>query len=256
MFAIFKNICSNIKQIRMNIKHKCALCGESTRTSHPLCINCFNDLPWLTAACYVCALPLSLENWSLDKRDSEQTGSKQRPLICGQCIKERPPFSSTQAAFYYRFPISAIIPKIKHHHGLHHTDWLAQCLLKRLLDRPQAWPEAIIPVPVHPFRLISRGFNQSSLIARYLSEQLKIPLLLNQLQKIKSTESQSRLTAKQRKANLENAFRYNGPILRHVVLIDDVVTTGTTIREISKILKNAGIERVDIWVIARTPAPD
>ncbi|SIS48140.1 ComF family protein [Neptunomonas antarctica] len=249
MLAIFKNICTNNK-------HKCALCGESTHISHPLCENCLNDLPWLATACYVCALPLSSETLNIEARGLEQTDSKQKPLICGQCIKEPPAFSNTQAAFYYRFPISAIIPKIKHHHGLHHTTWLAQCLLKRLLDRPQAWPEAIIPVPVHPFRLMSRGFNQSTMIARYLSQQLKIPLLLNRLQKIKHTKSQSRLTAKQRRANLDNAFSYNGPILRHVVLIDDVVTTGTTIKEISKILKNSGIERVDIWVIARTPAPD
>lgn len=234
MFTLFKNICTKINQ-------NCALCHSKATSDIALCKNCHEDLPWLTSACHICALPLTA------------TGA---PRICGECLKNPPSFSSTQAVFLYRFPINAIIPKIKHHHGLHHTTWLASCLLSRLLEQPQAWPQAIIPVPIHSLRLISRGFNQSSLIARYLSKHLKIPLLLNNLQKIKRTKSQSTLSARQRKTNLQHAFTYNGPNLRHVALVDDVVTTGTTIKEISNVLRLAGIQRIDVWVIARTPAPD
>ena len=234
MFSIFKNICSKFRQ-------NCVLCDKKTAHKAFLCSECTDDLPWLGSACHICALPLSTSN---------------TPHICGQCLKIPPPFASIQAAFIYRFPISAIIPKIKNQQGLHHTAWLADCLLKRLLERPQAWPDAIIPVPIHSLRLISRGFNQSSVIAHHLSEHLKIPLLLNQLQKNKRTPSQSTLTAKQRRNNLQHAFTYFGPPIRHVALVDDVVTTGTTIKEISITLRNAGIQRIDIWVIARTPAPD
>ncbi|WP_293267666.1 ComF family protein [Neptunomonas sp.] len=234
MFSLIKNICTKIDQ-------NCALCHSKASSELALCKNCYNDLPWLTSACHICALPLIPTN---------------TPRICGQCLKSPPTYSSTQAVFLYRFPINAIIPKIKHHHGLHHTSWLASCLLNRLLKQPQAWPDAIIPVPIHSFRLISRGFNQSSLIARHLSQHLKIPLVLNHLKKIKRTKSQSTLSAQDRKTNLQNAFSYQGPSYNHIALVDDVVTTGTTVKEISDVLRLAGIQRIDIWVIARTPAPD
>lgn len=233
MFSLFKNICAIFNQ-------KCALCSKKTAANALLCPECLTDLPWLRSACHICALPLTVTNTH----------------ICGQCLKIPPPFASTQAVFLYRFPISAIIPKIKHQSGLHHSAWLADCLLEHLLKRPQAWPDAIIPVPVHTFRLLSRGYNQSTVIARHLSQQLQIPLLLNQLRKNKRTKSQSSLTAQQRRTNLQHAFSYHGPQLRHIALVDDVVTTGTTIKEISTILRSAGIERVDIWVVARTPSPD
>ncbi|WP_372742648.1 ComF family protein [Neptunomonas sp.] len=234
MPGLFRNICTIIN-------HKCTLCSKKTSSEAFLCPECLEDLPWLRSACHLCALPLSVTDTL---------------HICGQCLKSPPPFDSTQAVFLYRFPISAIIPKIKHQAGLHHTAWLADCLLKRLLHRPQAWPDAIIPVPVHPLRLIGRGFNQSTLIARYLSQHLQIPLLLNQLKKNKHTKSQSSLTAKQRRSNLHHSFSYHGPLIRHIALVDDVVTTGTTVKEICSTLRNAGIVRIDIWVIARTPSPD
>ena len=233
MFSLFKNICSKIN-------HKCILCSKSMRSEEFLCPGCMEDLPWLNSACHICALPLTTTDTH----------------ICGQCLKTPPPFASTQAVFLYRFPISSIIPKIKHQAGLHHAAWLADCLLQRLLKRPQAWPDAIIPVPIHAFRLMGRGFNQSTVIARHLSQQLKIPLLLNQLTKKRRTQSQSSLTAKQRRTNLQHAFSYHGPLIRHIALVDDVVTTGTTIKEICITLRHAGIERIDIWVIARTPSPD
>jgi ComF family protein len=234
MFTLFKNICTKFNQ-------NCSICHSKALSDLALCKNCFDDLPWITSACHICALPLT---------------STDTPRICGQCLSNPPVFSSTQAVFLYRFPINAIIPKIKHHHGIHHTSWLANCLLKRLLQRPQAWPQAIIPVPIHSLRLIGRGFNQSSLIARYLSQHLQIPLLLNNLQKIKRTPSQSTLSARDRKTNLHQAFSYQGPCLNHVAVVDDVVTTGTTINEVSNALRAAGIQRIDIWVIARTPSPD
>ena len=78
---------------------------------------------------------------------------------------------------------------------------------------------------------------------------------LRSLTKPRETAHQMELKGKARRRNLKGAFAWHGPAYAHVALIDDVMTTGTTMNEISRLLKRAGIQRVDIWVLARTPAP-
>ncbi len=232
MFSIIKNICTNFIQ-------SCSLCGAPTRTENALCKGCFNDLPWIKHACYRCNLPLA--------------GHER---LCPECTQHPPHFSSTQAAFVYRFPINAAINELKHKQGLQHATWLADCLYQKISKRPQAWPQAIIPVPLHRSRLLKRGFNQSLLLAQHLSQKTTIPLLANQLKKVKATENQFSLDAHHRHANLTQAFTYIGPQLDQIVVVDDVMTTGSTLNEISKTLLDHGVKRVDVWVIARTPKPD
>jgi ComF family protein len=114
-------------------------------------------------------------------------------------------------------------------------------------------PDALIPVPLHKLRLLKRGFNQAYELGAYASRLLNIPLLTSGLGRLRNTKAQSGLTRKQRRRNVRGAFYWHGPGKpgRHVALIDDVMTTGTTVNECARVLKKAGAKQVDVWVAAR-----
>ena len=118
-------------------------------------------------------------------------------------------------------------------------------------------PELIIPVPLHIKKLRKRGFNQSILIAKWVSQAFNIPMDLKIIQRHQLTPAQVDLSRSERLKNLKNAFKFINKNkfklsnIRHVALIDDVMTTGATVNEISKILKQAGVEKIEVWCLAR-----
>ena len=113
-------------------------------------------------------------------------------------------------------------------------------------------PEYLIPVPLHRNRYRQRGFNQAIEIAQSLSRELAIPLNLNACVRLRDTPHQIDLSAKQRRKNMKHAFAARGlSTIRHVAIVDDVMTTGATASELAIALKNAGVDRVDVWVCAR-----
>ncbi|MGC9457033.1 MAG: ComF family protein [Halothiobacillaceae bacterium] len=120
----------------------------------------------------------------------------------------------------------------------------------------QPLPDALLPVPLHPRRLAERGFNQAERLARPLSKQLGVPLSLNSLRRGVATAAQSQLDARARRRNVRGAFAVCGPVPDHVAIVDDVVTTGSTVSEIARILRRAGCKRIEVWAAARAPAPD
>ncbi len=221
----------------------CNLCLQHPQARAGLCHRCLADLPRIAPACQRCALPLE--------------GSD--GLICGRCQKRPPPFDRTFAAFAYRFPLNQLIPLIKYQGQTGHLGWLADCLACALQDNasslPQALPQVLIPIPLAPSRLRRRGYNQAALLAGRLGRQLGITTDLRSLTKPKETAHQMELKGEARRRNLRGAFSWRGPAYGHVALIDDVMTTGTTVSEISRLLKKSGVRRVDIWVLARTPSP-
>lgn len=106
---------------------------------------------------------------------------------------------------------------------------------------------------MHWRKLQQRGFNQAYLIARHLSKLLEVPVAEQILVKTRSTEQQRQLSKKQRQKNLRGSFSIHGSLPKHVAVIDDVMTTGTTLHEIALLLKDHQVEQVEGWVIARTP---
>lgn len=125
-------------------------------------------------------------------------------------------------------------------------------LLAEQLQRRTALPECIIPVPLHEKRYQERGFNQSIEISRTVAKQLRIPLELNACIRHRNTQHQVSLPAKQRHNNIKNAFSIVRPLrYSHVAVLDDVMTTGSTVAEIASVLKTAGVQKVEIWVCAR-----
>ena len=116
-------------------------------------------------------------------------------------------------------------------------------------------PELLIPVPLHSRRLRERGFNQAELLGKVVAEHTAIPMANHLLIRTRYTEAQSRLHARNRAANLNNAFtapeKLANPPFRHIALIDDVVTTTATASAATRALLTAGAERVDIWAVVR-----
>jgi len=134
---------------------------------------------------------------------------------------------------------------------------LARLLLLRWLARFRAGdvvrPEIVLSVPLHRRRYFSRGYNQSELLATPLARWLGCQYRPHALRRIRSTPPQQRLSEAARKLNLRKAFRFTEDFRgKHVALIDDVVTTGSTLREISKLLRNQGVASLQIWCICRT----
>jgi ComF family protein len=211
----------------------CLLCGANTHDGL-CCAACDADLPRLTEEyCPVCALPTLAG------------------CICGRCLKHPPAFDHTVPAFSYKFPLDKLIQALKYSERLILVNFLADALTRRITSRP----DCIVALPLHPTRLRERGFNQSLLLARRISRHLGIPLLAHTCERIRNTPPQSSLPWKERDKNMRKAFSCkSGADVRgkHVAIVDDVMTTGASIGELARALKQAGANEVSAWVVART----
>ncbi len=237
----------NWLQNRLEIEIHCLLCRGKTLWSKPLCQFCLNVLPINHFACHQCALPLT---------DTDAS-------ICARCIQSSPVFDQCLSAYLYDYPVRQVIQAIKYQGKLELirpiTRQLTDTILDFYIDSP--WPEAIIPIPLHKQRLRQRGFDQTLQFAKELLHQLSgntdCKLDIELLQRTKATPPQQGLDAKGRIKNIRKAFALSHPTTyQHVVLIDDVVTTGATVSEAARLLKKAGVTTVDIWTLARTPEVD
>jgi ComF family protein len=169
--------------------------------------------------------------------------------ICWQCLKKAPPFSKVINYGLYEGALAEAINQLKFH-GVKRLSKPLGILLQSL-DLPAM--DGIVPVPLSIKKLRERGFNQSLLIARTVSKEIKVPLLIDILLKKKDTPPQIGLSAKERLLNLKNAFEVKGDVdgLR-LLLVDDVMTTGATVTECSKVLMKAGAKEVIILTLARS----
>ncbi|MDZ7267155.1 MAG: hypothetical protein ONB54_07495 [candidate division KSB1 bacterium] len=170
------------------------------------------------------------------------------------------------AAWFYRDAMVALIPSVKYHGrpalagvlGSLAAMRLRATLSTHLLLPVQAESTALVPVPLHPRRQRERGFNQSLLIAQALGRSWGLPVLSGALQRIRFTTPQVGLSAEQRAHNLAGAFAPGRPVppsVRRVFVVDDVLTTGATVKECAAALHLAGIEQVFAIVLARV-APE
>lgn len=209
-------------------------CNESGCDDRDCCRACLAALPWLGAACEVCALPLP-----------DAVAAR-----CGSCLQALPPLDATTATFVYRWPVDGLLRRFKFHQDLAAGRLLATLMRER--HPGLARPDALVPVPLHRTRLGTRGYDQALELARPLARALEVPcrrLLVRE----RATTAQSALDAAERARNLRDAFRIRGAVPAHVILVDDVMTTGATLRAAALALRRAGAQRVDAWVCARVP---
>lgn len=218
----------------------CLLCHNPAHASRDLCAACEADLPWLEQACRCCANRLPMD----------PSGD----LLCGSCLLAPPPFTKIHALFHYEEPIIHLIAAFKFHKKLAVGRVLSELMLTRFAAHYPQKPDCIIPLPLHNKRLQMRGFNQALELAKPLARQLKIPLNNQACKRHKATLAQAHIPATARAQNVKNAFTVQGDFQGlHVVIIDDVVTTGQTASACSEAFIAKGAARVDIWCCARTP---
>jgi len=214
----------------------CSLCGTHPHGDKAICLPCLEALPRISDPCMNCGFPITDSNTK----------------ICGQCLQSPPPFERLIPCFAYQPPIDKFITAIKFNQKLNIAQLLGQCLLDYLQPRLNEKPQAIIPVPLHVKRLKQRGFNQALEIARPIAKALDIPLRNHIIKRIQPTAPQTLVEANARHKNVKNAFAIDeAPNLKHVAIIDDVVTTANTVSEISRVLKKNGVEKIEIWCCAR-----
>lgn len=215
----------------------CRLCGANTGSGTELCSGCDLDLPRSLHSCRQCARTLHAH----DSQDS-----------CGRCQQQAPYFDRTTALCRYHAPVDYLLKRLKFASDLGMARLLSGLLAEKLLQRPDALPELLVPVPLHPARLRERGYNQALELARPLSKALGIPLNHGLCRRTRRTEAQSLLGTTARRLNMRNAFAVTGkPAAMHIAIIDDVMTTGYTAGELARVLKRAGVNEVEVWVIAR-----
>lgn len=222
----------------------CQLCGARCGTEQSICLACEAELPWLDRACSCCALPLEDEDSS--------------PL-CPECQLKTPLFDQVQAPWRFDFPIDSLISRFKQR-----GDWPSGRIMAHYLARhlENAYheglskPEALLPVPLSARRLRQRGFDQTRMLAEWLGKDLAIPVELSLIQRVRDTPAQKQLNAQERQQNLQDAFAIQSPTpYRHLAIVDDVMTTGATVNALAQLLRQAGVERVDVYALARTPKP-
>ncbi len=214
----------------------CCLCGVTLyREDSGLCRPCTEDLPKNNKACPRCAIPMSAN------------------MLCPGCLQQ-PNHNITNifTLYKYQYPINRLIQEMKY---MSRTD-IACSMGKQLgfavQERGLHLPQCVIPVPLHSSRVAGRGYNQSVEIARPLANILNIPIDLKICKRIFKTFPQTGLSASHRKRNIHGAFRItHASPYDHIVIIDDVVTTGATVNEMASVLVRSGAKRIDVWACAR-----
>ncbi|MBS8240643.1 ComF family protein [Marinobacter lipolyticus] len=219
----------------------CVACLDR-RAINGLCAGCQGDLPVNRWHCQRCALPLAIPS---------------PDLTCGECLHITPPFCRTLAPWRYQYPVDAMIGRYKYRGQRKFVRplvaGLATYLEQHLGANPLHTPQLIIPAPMHPKRRRRRGFNQADEIAEVLSRQLSIPWSARCVTRSRQARPQRELGREERLANLRGVFTVTQELPPRVAIVDDVVTTGATVRTLAEALQAAGVEDIQVWALARTP---
>lgn len=261
----------NFKQLWAKLPHHdlwhralpCLLCGGQvtaeqpqqsaslqSQTSHaatplsapkvPLCGYCIQALPWYGAPkCPQCALPVPVARH------------------CGTCLQHPPAFDQTLTAFRYAYPLNRPLQQFKYAQQLAYGQLLVDLTRAHLtLQDMKYTPQALVAMPMHPQRLRARGFNHAHFIAQQLEQHWGIPLIPDACRRLSNTPTQAGLDMKTRTQNLRRAFitesTWHG---QHLLLVDDVMTTGASMHALANVFKKAGAASVTALVLARTLKP-
>jgi len=211
----------------------CLLCQQATDSRPLLCRHCEASLPRLRHPCPTCGHPLP----------------EQVEGVCGRCLRHPPPWDRLAVLGDYEFPYPALIQALKYQGNYLMASLLGEQMARHLPADPL--PEVLLPVPLHWWRRWRRGFNQAEALCRAIRRHSGLPLDRRLLRRVRTTEPQARLNQAQRRRNLKGAFAVAPHHYRHVALVDDVVTTGTTAATLCHLLRQSGVERIEVWAVSR-----
>jgi len=219
---------------------RCLLCGTVLNGEAGLCPECFNKIDFISAPyCPRCGRPYS---------NAEQG-------LCGPCLKEKHPlFRMSRSAYRYTDDSKPLILAFKFYDKTENAPVLAQMMYRAGADIFSAGVDVIIPIPLHFSRLIKRRYNQSALLAKYLGRLSGVTVDYTSVLRHRQTRPQVEFSGRARIKNVKDAFRVKRPERikgKRILLIDDVMTTGSTLRECALALKKAGAVSVDTLTIAR-----
>ena len=217
---------------------RCVLCQRLARGSRDLCELCAQDLVLNADCCRQCAQPLG------EGSDREQ--------LCGACVRAPPRFDCSFVPYRYAYPLDRMIQQLKYRNELSVGRVFAHCFAEQLAAVRVALPDVLIPVPLGARRFRGRGFNQAIELARHLSKLTGVEVRTDLVVRVRETAEQAALPRDERRKNVRGAFALLQPLSYvHVAILDDVVTTGSTVNEIAKLLRQAGAEQIQVWAIAR-----
>lgn len=215
---------------------------------------------WFAADCLVCGTLVDrgpvcgvCGRWeTVDPPWCRRCGSSvSQPLDrCGHCGDT--PIQETQSRIWFEGSARDVIHQVKFSGR---SGWLSvfrdQCFWVGQLPKGTV----VVPVPLHPLRMVERGFNQSAVLAGWLAESLSLPLSPHGMIKTRVTQPQSGLSRDDRHRNLSRVFRWRKsiPVPESVLLVDDVFTTGSTLQACTRALLRAGTREVRAWTLTRTP---
>ena len=217
--------------------------GVTVNQNIEICADCYETLPHNSCCCVRCALPLA---------EGIDNG-----VFCGRCIQKLPAFDYGFSPFRYEDKIISLIHQLKFAEKISYARSIGEILLTMVeqdLLTAQGRPDCLLPVSLHKSRLRQRGFNQSIEVARVISKKMGIPIDNDMVIRRRSTVSQTGLNAQQRRKNIRDAFSVvSDASYQHVLIIDDVVTTGSTVNELARVLKKCKVEKVGVLSVARAP---
>ncbi|HXP95884.1 MAG TPA: ComF family protein [Telmatospirillum sp.] len=222
------------------IPPRCLSCGGVAETEGALCSRCWDAITFLgPPACLRCGLPFEVDAGGA--------------AICGRCLLDPPRYRRARAVFRYDGASKGLILGFKHADRIgrapHFARWMARAGAELLAEA-----DIIVPVPLHPWRLFLRRYNQSALLAERLAGLSGIPCCPDALSRVRHTPKQGALGRRQRRANLHGAIRLKrADKVRgcHILLIDDVLTSGATVEECVRVLQDGGATAVDVLTLAR-----
>ena len=213
----------------------CVLCHGQGAGGRDLCDPCRADLERNRCCCVCCAEPMAVDG------------------LCGRCQQRAPRFERAIAPFRYAFPMQQLIGALKFGQRLPLAPLLGELLLDELLARGVEPPDCLLPVPLHRSRMRERGFNQAVEIARPLARHWHVPVDIHSCRRVGDSGSLKNLHRDERRKVIRGVFELDGSVRdRRIVIVDDVITTGSTANEMARLLKRAGAQRVEVWAVART----
>ena len=215
----------------------CQICHGGCGERAGICADCYMELPWCGICCVICGLPLHAKTAS--------------PMICGICQQQKPYFDRLFAPLWYQSPISEFIINFKYSNRWENVALLVELFLSAC-TKPSL-EALLLSVPSHPQKTRARGFYPVHEFLRELRQRKGFTFRPNAITHTRIIEPQTGKTKKQRRLNVKDAFNVEHELCgKHIILFDDVVTTGATVNELSRCLKKQGAEYVEVWAIART----
>lgn len=219
------------------VPRRCSLCDQYTDKG--FCDSCLRLLPFIIHPCEGCGVSMHADFGT----------------ICGSCQNTKQLWSHIVAPLEYTEPAASLIQQLKYGRRQYLAYSMAKIMSSGIIKSGNTLPDIIVPVPAYRDKLVARGYNQAQVIAKELGKLLEIPVYNSLIIKTRKTLSQTQIDLASRQKNLKGVFEVNNndkiSADLSIAVVDDVITSGATMRTICKELRSSGYNRISSWAFAR-----